>query len=268
MPGMQRPLPLPRFLGVVHLLPLPGSPRFAGDLEGVLTAACRDAEALLEGGVGGLIVENFGDAPFRPGVVDPETVAAMAVAMTRVRTVVGSDLPMGANVLRNDARAALGLCAAAGASFLRINVHTGAAVCDQGPIVGRADETLRTRRELFGTGELPPILADVHVKHASPMGRESIGVAAADTLLRGLADGLVVSGTGTGAGVDLADLREVRGALPDAPIWIGSGWTPERSSELLALADGAIVGTWLKADGRLAAPVDAERVRRAADCFA
>jgi membrane complex biogenesis BtpA family protein len=267
---MQRELPLPRFLGVVHLQPLPGAPGFHGDLAAVFSAACRDAEALIAGGVGGLIVENFGDLPFRPGPVDPETVAAMALAVERVRAVVGSDLPVGVNVLRNDARAALGLCAAAGANFLRVNVHTGGAHTDQGPLVGRADETLRVRRELFPVGPRPPLLADVHVKHASPMGDVPIGVAAQDTLLRGLADGLIVSGTGTGAGVDLSELAAVRAAVPAAPLWIGSGFSPERAAGLLdpaTGADGAIVGTWLKRDGELQAPVDVERVRAAAACF-
>jgi len=268
---MQPTSSLPAFLGVVHLQPLPGSPRFSGDLEAVLSAACRDAEALSSGGAGGLIVENFGDAPFRPGPVDPETVAAMAVAISRVRAVVGDGLPIGANVLRNDARAALGLCACAGASFLRVNVHTGGAHTDQGPIHGRADDTLRQRARLFPSpATAPPILADVHVKHASPMADVPIEVAARDARDRGLADALIVSGTGTGAAVDTTELATVAAAVPGTPVYIGSGFTPERAQELLHPtkgATGAIVGTWLKEDGRLRAPVDVERVRAVAACF-
>ena len=259
---------LPRFLGVVHLRSLPGAPGFDGDLAAVLEAARRDAAALAEGGAGGVVVENFGDLPFRPGAVDPETVAAMALAVDRVRAEVG-ELPVGVNVLRNDARAALGLCAATGASFLRVNVHTGGAHTDQGPVVGRADETLRERARLFPS-DPPALLADVHVKHAAPMADLPISVAARDTLHRGLADALIVSGSGTGAAVDPADLSAVAAAAEGAPVYLGSGFTPERADELLHPtrgAFGAIVGTWLKQGGALTAPVDPERVRRVAACF-
>ncbi|MFT6364570.1 MAG: putative TIM-barrel enzyme, partial [Planctomycetota bacterium] len=64
--GMTKCLPVPRFLGVVHLLPLPGAPLYGGSMEAVLEAAKRDASALAQGGAGGIIVENFGDLPFRP----------------------------------------------------------------------------------------------------------------------------------------------------------------------------------------------------------
>ena len=52
------------------------------------------------------------------------------------------------------------------------------------------------------------------------------------------------------------------GAVPEAPLLVGSGASPETVAELLSVADGVIVGTSLKRDGRLANPVDVERVRR------
>ena len=235
----------------------------------VLEAAKRDAAALAAGGAGGIIVENFGDLPFRPGPVDPETVAAMALCIDGVRREVGESLALGANVLRNDGRSALGLCAATGASFFRVNVHAGAAVTDQGVISGEADQTLRLRASLFPDSKgRPALMADVHVKHAAPLGDSEIGLSAQDTYRRASADALIVSGTGTGAGVNLAELRRVREAVPEAPIWIGSGFTPETAEQLLAFADGAIVGTWIKEAGRLAAPVDPKRVREVAAFFA
>ncbi|MFT4709412.1 MAG: membrane complex biogenesis BtpA family protein [Bacteroidia bacterium] len=267
--GMTKCLPVPRFLGVVHLLPLPGAPLYGGSMEAVLEAAKRDASALAQGGAGGIIVENFGDLPFRPGAVDPETVAAMALCIDVVRREVGDGVALGANVLRNDGRSALGLCVATGASFFRVNVHAGAAVTDQGVISGEADQTLRHRTALFpDAAKRPALMADVHVKHATPMGDSEIGLSAQDTFRRAGADALIVSGTGTGAGVDLAELRRVREAVPEAPIWIGSGFTPATAEQLLTFADGAIVGTWIKEAGRLAAPVDPQRVREVAAFFA
>ena len=267
------PLAGVRFVGVVHLLPLPGAPRYLGSMAAVLDAAARDAAALAAGGAHAVIVENFGDVPFRAGPVDPETAAAMALAVERVGREVGRGVPLGVNVLRNDARCALGIAAATGARFVRVNVHSGAAVCDQGLIQGRADETLRVRAALFpDPSTRPAILADVHVKHAAPLGASEIGRAALDTYLRGLADGLVVSGDGTGAGVDTRDLVRVREVLPDAPLFVGSGFTPKSAATLFAAAGGgapigAIVGTYLKVGGHVAEPVETERVAAVAALF-
>ncbi|MFT5462286.1 MAG: membrane complex biogenesis BtpA family protein, partial [Planctomycetota bacterium] len=142
----------PLLIGVVHLRALPGSPGAAGRpaeaiMAEVLMAAEIDARALLEGGADGIVVENFGDAPFFASAVPPETVAAMAIAVKSV-TAAAPGLPVGVNVLRNDARSALGLCAVTGASFLRVNVHVGAMVTDQGLLTGQAAETMRSRAAL------------------------------------------------------------------------------------------------------------------------
>ena len=93
------------FIGVVHLPALPGSPRWAGNMNLVLDRAVEEALALQNGGADGIIVENFGDAPFRIGRVDPETVAGVTLAVNRIRQV--TTIPLGINMLRNDARSAL-----------------------------------------------------------------------------------------------------------------------------------------------------------------
>lgn len=244
-------------VGMVHLRPLPGSPRWAGSMDTVVQRALDDAGALADGGVDGILVENYLDSPFHPAAVPPETVAAMSVAVERVVRAV--DVPVGVNVLRNDAAAALGVAAAAGARFIRVNVHTGVMVGDQGWLEGRAHETLRTRRRL----ELrTAILADVLVKHAAPPSPVDPAAAARDTWHRGLADVLVVTGPETGASAAPDRVRAVKQAVPEAPVWIGSGVTPENAAELLRLADGAIVGSALQRDGRAGAGVERDRVER------
>ena len=245
-------------VGVVHLPPLPGSPRWEGPRAALAEHVANDARALVEGGVDAVVVENFGDAPFFAGEVPPETVASLALC-TRVVLDVAGDVPVGVNVLRNDARAALGICAAVGARFVRVNVHTGAAVTDQGLIEGRAAETLRERARLCPE---VAILADVHVKHATPLGRESIEEAAADLVQRGLVDGVIVSGTGTGRAPVAEDVQRLRPHVGCAALLLGSGVTDDNAAQLVGPADGAIVGTWLKRDGRVDQPVDVERVRR------
>ena len=254
----------PGVIGMVHLPPLPGSPRWDGDWTAVLEAARTDAEALAAGGVGGVMVENFLDAPFYPDRVPPVTIAAMTRAVLAVAEAAGG-LPVGVNVLRNDAVAALSVAAATGAAFIRINVHVGAAVTDQGLISGRAWQTMRLRREL---GTEVGVLADVRVKHARPLAERPVTEEVRDLRLRGLADGVIVTGAATGSAADPELVREVRAAVPGCPVLVGSGVDADSAPQLAAVADGVIVGTSLKesdAGGRLA--VSAARTRQLVAAF-
>lgn len=243
-------------IGVVHLKPLPGSPRWAGSMDEVCAAAVADAQAFAEGGADALMIENFGDLPFTRDAVPAETVAGMAVAAQAVRSA-GVSLPTGFNVLRNDVSSGLGLAAAAGGDFVRVNVHTGAVEADQGIIQGEAFHTMRKRAALCPKVE---VWADVLVKHAVPIGDLGLAEAAKDTFHRGLADALIVSGVATGAKTSVEDLRTVKGAVPEAPLLVGSGASVENAAELLAFADGLIVASSLKVDGVLGNPVDVARV--------
>jgi len=237
--------------GMIHLAPLPGAPLFTS-LDEVLEAALADGRAIRDGGCDGFAIENYGDRPFTRGRVEAETIAAMTRVIAEVVREVR--LPFGVNVLRNDAQSALAIAAATGAAFIRVNVHTGAAVTDQGIIEGDAYATLRKRTALA-----PDVLifADYLVKHATPLGE----VSAKDLRLRGLADALIVTGAETGAAADPSRLRSLREQV-DAPLLLGSGLTAENASTF-ADADGAIVGTSLKKDG----VVDAGLVRAVVTAF-
>ncbi len=246
----------PRLIGVIHLPPLPGSHRFAGDIEAILERAARDAQALQDGGIRAAILENFGDAPFYPEAVPPHIPALMAAIARRLAPL---DLAIGINVLRNDARSALAAAMAGGARFIRVNVHVGAALTDQGVISGRAHDTLRYRREIGA--EWIQILADVDVKHAAPLAPRPVETVARETVGRGGADALILSGEGTGRPTDLAQVERVRRAVLHHPVLVGSGVNAQTVSATLAVADAAIVGTFCKHDGNTQAPVDVRRVR-------
>jgi len=232
----------PAAVGMIHLHPLPGSPRWAGDMESVITAALADAEALVGGGLNAVMIENYHDIPFHSGRVPAETVAAMTVLVQAVETTYRG-LLTGVNVLRNDVESALGIAAATGARFVRVNVHTGTAVTDQGTIEGRAWNTLRRRREL---GLEVGILADVRVKHSRPLVERPLAEEVRDLRLRGLADGVIVTGVSTGAGADPAEVALVREAVPDCPVLVGSGVTSATVGDYLPYADGVIVGSSLQ----------------------
>ncbi len=247
----------PVLLGVVHLPALPGSPRYAGGGVGaVVEHALRDAEALLEAGFDGYVVENFGDAPFFAGSVPPHTLTMMTRVLGALPR--GNAL-VGVNVLRNDAMGALAIAAAMELDFIRVNVLVGAAVTDQGVIEGQAATVMRQRQRLAPN---VAVLADVDVKHASPLGRDyDLTEAAEETAYRGLADGLIVTGKATGKAASLGDLEAVRRVVPDRPLLVGSGATADTLPSLLRLATGAIVGTATKRDGRVSEPVDPARAR-------
>ena len=247
-----------RLIGMVHVGPLPGSPRWEGSIERLIASALDDARALVEGGMDALLLENYGDAPFTPGRVEPATVAGLAVVAREIRRAL-PQAPLGINVLKNDARAALAIACDVGARFIRVNVHAGAVLADQGIVHSDAYGTLRDRRLL---GVDIAIFADVGGKHAVPLAPIDLEQHARDLTHRGLADGLVVSGKATGAVTPIDDLKRVRSAVPDVPLLVGSGVTPETAAELLSVADALIVGTAVKRDGDVTAPVDIERVRR------
>jgi len=220
-------------IGMVHLLPLPGTPRFQGSIDTLIERAVDDAMALEQAGFDAVIVENFGDIPFFKDAVPPVTIASMALAVARIINQVS--VPVGVNVLRNDALAALAIAATTGASFIRVNVLSGVMFTDQGIIEGRAAEIARIRAGLELTR------------------------AAEDLAFRAGADALILSGSATGSPTGLEPVEALRRACPHVPLLVGSGATADSVVDLLEHVDGVIVGTAIEVDGRTANPVDPRR---------
>jgi membrane complex biogenesis BtpA family protein len=242
-------------IGVVHLLPLPTSPRWSGNLKTVIERAEREATALAAGGVDGIIVENFFDAPFTKGTVDPAVVSAMTIVVEKLMNLV--TLPIGVNVLRNDAHSGLAIASCVGAQFIRVNVLTGVMATDQGLIEGQAHQLLRYRREL---GSEVKIFADVLVKHAQALEATNLTHAVKDTIERGLADAVIISGWATGSPPVLEDLEIAKIAAAETPVFIGSGANWDNIATLLPAADGVIVANSLKRHGQIDQPIDPLRV--------
>jgi hypothetical protein len=258
---MERPHP-PKLVGVIHLAPLPGSPHATNTAEAVAAGAAEDARVLLAAGYDAIIVENFGDIPFLRQV-EPITVSAMTLAVARVRDACPT-IELGVNVLRNDAQAALAVAVVAGASFIRVNVHVGARVTDQGVVEGEAGATLRTRRAL--DAQHVSLWADVDVKHSAPLGARPIKDEAKDATLRGLADVVLITGEGTGRPTDLAKLAEVRSVVT-VPVYVASGAVIEQLSALAHVCDGVVVGSALRRDGKAGGRVDPDSAAAFARAF-
>ena len=251
----QNPLAGLRLIGMVHLPALPGSASASLSIDEISDRAVSDAKLLRKAGFDAVIVENFGDAPFAATNAPKETIAAMSIVVRDVVRAV--NVPVGVNLLRNDAFGALAIAAATGAAFIRVNVLSGVYATDQGVITGDAAELLARRRLVAPQVR---IAADVHVKHAAPLSQPDIALAAEETAYRAGADALIVSGTGTGVPTDLSSAERVKRAVSDRPLWIGSGATAESIGDTLAIADGAIVGTCLKRANKTTNPIDFKRV--------
>lgn len=252
--GRDRPV----VIGMLHLAPLPGAPRYGDNMNWVRERLLRDAEALAEGGVDAFIMENFGDMPFYPDRVPAHIVAHMTALAMSVRK--GFDQPLGINCLRNDGLSAMAIAHATGCDFIRVNVLTGARVTDQGVIEGNAHLLLRERDRLQARSIR--IIADVDVKHSVPLGaKRSLGSEVRETLQRGLADAVIVSGEGTGQEADIDQLKEAKQSAADAPVLVGSGVRIETAQAYAQIADGLIVGTALKHEGIPANPVEKDRVK-------
>ena len=228
----------PWLIGVVHLPPLPGSPRFSISIEEISKMAVHDGHLIEESGMSAVILENFQDSPFRKDRVDPETIAAMAVITSTVSRELS--IPVGINILRNDALAALSVAACCGGQFLRVNVLAGSVATDQGIVEGKAADLLRRRDALAAD---VAILADVDVKHATALDTRPLTVQAQDLVHRSGADAVLVTGQGTGKAVDMQELESVAEAVRPTPTLAASGTTPASLPSVLQCCAGAIVGT-------------------------
>jgi uncharacterized protein len=252
--GVDKPV-----IGMVHLWPLPGAPGYTGyQIDTIVDQARRDAQLLLEGGVDGLMVENMWDLPYYVGTdVQLEAMTCQAVAARAIVEMAG--VPVGINVVHNGGLVALAIAIAAGASFMRVCILTGARLWDTGELDhGCAADLLRRRKEL--QAEHIKLFADVDKKHSVPFPGLDLETHIEWTEFY-RADALIVSGRMTGAAPSVDKVRQAK-ELATRPILLGSGTTAENIADFLRYADGAIVGSSLKVDGIAENPVDVERVRR------
>lgn len=244
-------------IGDIHLLPLPGSPKHNNSLEEILERAISEAKIYTEGGINGIIVENYGDVPYYPDKVGSETVAAMTYIACEISKEV--KIPVGIQVLRNDAQAAISIANAIDGKFIRVNVLAEERVCEDGSIMSKAYDLQRFRK-LLGAEDVK-ILADIE-HYALPYGKTIIDIAE-DLTQRDLADAIIISGGFTGRKPDIRDIERLkqRRTLSDTPILVGGGINKDNVQGYLRICDGIIIATSLKVGGISTNPVDPERVK-------
>lgn len=246
-------------IGMVHLRPLPGAPHYkGGNLEEVYDWAIRDANALEEGGVDGLIIENAWDIPFsKPENIGFETVAAMTSVANKLKT--QTNLPIGINCLANGAIQALAVAKAADLPFVRVNQWVNAYIANEGFVEGASAKAARYRSQI--KGEDIKMFIDVHVKHGSHsiIADRSLADQTHDNVFFD-ADVLIATGTRTGNETQVSEIEGIKNHT-DLPVIVGSGMTAENAAKILSVADGCIVGSFLKEEGKWWNPVSKEAVR-------
>jgi uncharacterized protein len=238
-------------IGMVHLLPLPGSPGFQGNLADIYTRALWEAQTLQTCGVDGLIVENFGDEPFIIG--EPDAVIASVMAGVLPDVLHAVSIPVGLNVQFNAWQAEMAIAHACAADFIRCEVFVDTVVSAQGLVHPCSAALVRYRKSL---GARVQIWADIQTKYTINLVPQSLTQSAIDAQNAG-ADALIVTGAATGQATPLDAVAQVKGGI-SLPVLVGSGTTIQNVQASLQIADGAIVGSALKENGNAWNRISAE----------
>ena len=257
MPTTPTFTPRGSLIGMVHVGALPGTPRHEASLEQLAQTAAAEAKVLANAGFDAIIIENMHDAPYVHGDrLGPEIVAAM----TRVGTEVAStiDIPIGVQILSGGNRHALAVAQSIGGSFIRCENFVYAHVADEGLLPeAEAGPLLRYRKSIGA--ERVAVFTDIKKKHASHAVTGDISVADAAHAAKFFgADGVIITGAWTGTPADPGDAKAAKDAS-GLPVLIGSGVTDTNVREMLGVADGVIVGSWIKDDGLWSNPVSAKK---------
>ena len=242
-------------IGMIHVDPLPGTPKFSRKMPDIITKARAEALTYREAGIDMLMIENMHDVPF-DRKVGPEITAAMTVVGYEVKQATG--LRCGIQILAAANQEALGAAQAAGLDFVRVEGFVFGHVADEGYIDGCAAELLRYRRQIGADDIL--VLTDIKKKHSSHALTADVDIVeTAHAAEFFLSDGVIVTGTATGTEANLTEVRQVKQAV-DIPVLVGSGVTVENVDRYLAVADALIIGSYFKYNGHWAQGVDPERV--------
>jgi membrane complex biogenesis BtpA family protein len=256
--------------GVIHL---PGLPRtshvYKSSLDQLVENAVLEAKTLSSLGYTGVIVENYGDAPFEARVQDPLALSTMAIIVHEV--VENTGFKVGVNLLRNSGFEAYSIAVASKAKFIRVNALVEPIVSDSGVIEPDASRLRSVRINYPGV----EVYADIFVKHAAGL-RTSLSLIESSSIIskastedyvrelveeyveRGKADALIVTGIKTGEAPPLNLVSLVKKYSP-IPVLVGSGVTVENISKVVEVADGVIVGSYIKKNGKAGNPLDTAR---------
>ncbi len=250
-------------IGMVHTLPLPGSPLYdrVGGVRKVTKQALLEARILRDAGFHTIMYCNESDMPYEQRM-RPETIAAMTDVIAECQAEV--NVPHGVNMLI-DPFSSIAIAHATGGQFIRCFL-TGCYVGDLGQYVPDAAGVLRMRADIGA--EKIAIISNVTAGFSINLDHRSVATAAKGAVFLGLADAVCVSGSAAGVEADLEMVRSVADAVPETPVVVGTGVSKENIASLASVADAFIIGTSIKVDGKTLNPVDPRRADALIHAFA
>lgn len=252
--GVEKPV-----IGMVHLLPFPGSLSYGGSIDRVIERALADAEALEAGGVHGVLIENAGNSPFlieeNIDIIDTAIVTRAAVEISKKIS-----LPFGINIASNGVKQAIAAAKASGGKFVRATGWVNGYYSSSGFVPPCAAECVRYRKEI--DGEEIEVYADLKVKNGShSFIQDKTVVEMAQDAASAMAGGVILTGNTTGVKPDVEEIQRLKSILK-VPVIVGSGTTAENLGELLFYADGFIIGTGFKEHRQMMEPILVDKVRK------
>ena len=241
-------------IGMVHLGATPGAPLYDAErgIGGILENARSDLAALQKAGFDAVMFGNENDRPYEFEVNCAST-ATMAYVIGQLRAEIS--VPFGVNVLW-DPMSTIALAAATGAGFAR-EIFTGTYASDMGSWTPDAGAAMRYRNSL-GRQDLA-MLYNVSAEFADSLDRRSLADRARSAVFSSIPDAVLVSGQITGEAAAMTDLESVKAVLPDTPVLANTGVKHTTISDVMAIADGCVVGSALKVDGDTWNAVDPDR---------
>ena len=242
-------------ISMLHLQAMPGDPYYNKEkgIKWVVEKAREDLDALQEGGVDAIMFSNEYSLPYLTEV-KRETVAAMGRIIGELQPYI--TVPYGVNVLW-DPKASLDLAAAVDAKFIR-EIFTGVYASDFGLWNTCCGEVVRHQREIGA--ENVKLLFNIVPEAARYLADREIRQIAKSTVFNCRPDALCVSGLTAGSPTDMSTLRDVKAEVPDTVVLANTGCRKETIEGLLGIADGAVVATTFKYDGKFEHQVDKNRV--------
>ena len=247
----------PKFLAaMIAVLPLPGSPLYDNDDQRIIDQALADLDIYKKAGVDSILLENDHDLPYIQPPLDEKGIALMTVISKEARK--NFNGPIGIQMLEAANITSLEIAAEADLDYIRVEAFVFAHVGGSGVINGSGGKILRRRKEL--KAEHIKVFADVKKKHGSHS--LTIDLDIIDEIMQVeffLADGVIVTGQFTGLNPDKNDLIKAKNAT-ELPVLIGSGMNANNITEYLPLADGFIVGSYFRKDGKFLEKLEPERL--------
>lgn len=247
--------------GLIHLLPLPGTPFFEeGLLEKSLDKALRDAEALQKGGASGCLVQSVDRVFPNTDETDPARVAGITMIATRVRDLVGPDFKVGVQLMWNCITPSLAACKAVGADFTRCTAFIGSTDSKFGRIEANPYKVMNYRKAIKAD-DVAMISEISGYHHLGEYSKAHIQDLAVSSLNYG-ADAVEVMARDAAMNEQLCkDIKEVSFHGQEIPIILGGGTDVENCQERLKYADGALVGRAFE-DGNWGGNINPETVRK------